>query len=122
RHHLAISARGHDPYRHRGRAGNPSGHEPHLSDPGLGLVFRRSPLVGRLRFCGFRRHWPVLWHVARHEGLPPRSHRRPAARIGPYPHLLLKSVFGIWIGYSVSVWNLELWILNLESRIRNLEF
>ena len=54
--------------------------------------FRRPPLGGRHGLRGFRQHRLVLWNVARHEGFPPRSHRRPAARISC--DLLLK--FEIW--------------------------
>ena len=67
-----------------------AGRDPQLPDPDLraGSALRRSPLGGRRGLRGFRQHRLVLWNVARHESLPPRSHRRPAARISPNPRCL----------------------------------
>ena len=48
-------------------------------DPCAGFASHRPSLGSRPGLCRFRKHWIVLWNVARHEGFPPRPHRGLAA-------------------------------------------
>ena len=70
------------------------------SDPRLraGSALDRSPLGGRHGLRCFREHRLVLWNVARHEGFPPRPHRRPAARISPDPQLSSVGILNLEFG------------------------